>query len=352
MRYLYSKGQVPIWNAAVCGLLMNSINPALRDSRFYANTVDSARAYLRNRDFLTYASQLVPERLGSETWSLAWGYIRLFDDILDAPGLDKQQALEIMQKERVVVERGFAGDLSVDRSAPIRYRWLSQFFDNERRFYDGRALGVVKDLYESAWEDVARKDELMSQKDMDQLLYKKARSFFKLYFMLSGFDLGGCINELSYTLGLGLGILDDLLDFKQDYEASYVNITREELELLGVDLDPTDKGFLKSILDAGYSDLRAKRIMTLLLRARRLARQIKPAAVRALVLRLTEIFAAPILEGRLIPGQKYFFKGGRLANAILPKNETLAYKIGHKFIRLFLAIPQVIPSLLTSPYSE
>lgn len=331
---------------------MTTLCPAPKDSNIYTSTVNSARAYLRNRDFLTYASQLVPRQIGSETWSLAWGYIRLFDDMLDAPGLNRQQAVEIMQREHIVVERGFAGNLSVDKSAPIRHKWLSQFFDNERRFYDGRAMKVVKDLYESAWEDVARKDKLVSQKDMDRLLYKKARSFFKLYFILSDFNLGNCINELSYTLGMGLGILDDLLDIRQDYEASYVNVTKEELQQLGVNLEPEDKTFLKSILDAGYTTLRAKKIMTFLLRARRLAKQIRQATARALVLRLTEIFAAPILEGRLIPGQKYFFKGGHLANSILPQNESLAYKFGHKFIRLFLTIPQVLPSLLSSPYSE
>ena len=129
-----------------------------------------------------------------------------------------------------------------------------------------------------------------------------------------------------------------------------MNVTREEMQALGVDLEPADKGFLQSILDAGYTTLRAKKIMTLLLRARRLAHQITQAAVRSLILRLTEIFAAPILEGRLIPGQKYFFKGCRFADRILPRNESLAYKIGHKFIRAFLAVPQVFPSLLSSPY--
>ncbi len=324
--------------------------PSARESSRYITSVNSARAYLRDRDFLTYASQLVPESLGSETWSLSWGYIRLFDDMLDAPGLSKEEAKTLMQTEREVVEHGFAGDYALDTNAPYRHRWLMQFFHNERKYYGGKAIGVIKDLYESAWEDVARKGVVMSQKDMDQLLYKKARSFFKLYFLLSDFDLGGCIDELSYTLGMGLGILDDLLDIKNDYQAGYVNVTQEEMDLLGVDLEPDDKNFLKRILEAGYSTLRAKRIMSLLLRARRLARNIKQGVVRALILRLTEIFAAPILEGRLIPGQRYFFKGGSLANRILPNNESLAYKIGHKFIRVFLSFPQVIPSLINSDY--
>ncbi|TFG04485.1 hypothetical protein EU538_12260 [Candidatus Thorarchaeota archaeon] len=90
--------------------------------------------------------------------------------------------------------------------------------------------------------------------------------------------------------------------------------------------------------------------MSLLLRARRLARQIRQQVVRALILRLTEIFAAPILEGRLIPGQSYFFKGGRIADMLLPNNESLAYKLGHRLIGLFLSVPQVLPSLMKSPY--
>jgi hypothetical protein len=329
---------------------MHDFIPAQRDSTVYTSTVNLARSYLRQRDFLTYASQLVPEPLGSETWSLAWGYIRHFDDMLDAPGLTKERAVAMMERERDVVELGLAGDLQLDKTAPLRHRWLSQFFDNEREFYDGRAVDVVMDLYQSAWGDVQRKGVVMSQKDMDRLLYKKARSFFKLYFILSDYDLEGCLDELSYTLGMGLGMLDDLLDIKNDYDAGYINVTREEMDALAIGLDPEDRGFLDRILEAGYATLRAKKIMSLLLRARRLARQVKQRVVRTLILRLTEIFAAPILEGRLFPGQTYFFKGGRFADLVLPSNESLAYRIGHRLIGLFLSVPQVIPSLMKAPY--
>jgi len=292
---------------------------------------------------LTYASQLVPAPLGSETWSLAWGYMRMFDDMLDSSSLNKEQAMELMRAEKRTVEAGFAGRLEVPKTAPVRHRWLAQFFDNERRYYSGAALKVVKDLYESAWQDVARKGVVIPQKEMDELLYKKARSFFKLYFILSGFDLRDQIDDLSYLLGMGLGMLDDVLDIQGDYEAGYVNITKDEMRTLGIDLEPEDRGFLERIIDAGYLTLRAKRIMSLLLRARRLSRVIREAPVRSLVMRLTEIFAAPILEGRLLPGQRYFFRGGRLADWILPSNESMAYKVGHRFIRLFLSYPQIRP---------
>jgi len=315
----------------------------------YVTTVNTARHYLRNRDFLTYASQLVPEPVGSETWSLAWGYMRRFDDMLDAPNLSKKAALNLLEQERSVVEPGFAGDLKVPSDAPIRHRWLAQFFDNERRYYSGEALHVVKDLYESAWGDVERKGIVLAQKDMDNLLYKKARCFFKLYFILSEFDLGGHLDDFSYLLGMGLGMLDDMLDVAQDYEAGYVNITREEMEALGVDLEPGDQDFVKQIVDAGYMTLKAKKILSFMLKARELTRCIRTPLISNFLLRLTEIFAAPILEERLVPGQRYFFKGGRLADFILPRDESVAYKVGHKFIKFFLMYPQVVSPFFKRP---
>ena len=315
----------------------------------YVATVNAARHYLRNRDFLTYASQLVPEPVGSETWSLAWGYMRRFDDMLDAPTLSKKAAFSLLERERSIVEPGFAGDLEVPSNAPIRHRWLAQFFDNERKYYSGEALPVVKDLYESAWGDVERKGIVLSQKDMDALLYKKARCFFKLYFILSDFDLGGHLDDFSYLLGMGLGMLDDMLDVAQDYEAGYVNITREEMEALGVDLEPGDQDFVKKIVDAGYMTLKARKILSFMLKVRDLSRCIRDPLISNFLLRLSEIFAAPILEERMVPGQRYFFKGGRLADLILPRNESVAYKIGHKFIKFFLIYPQVISSFFKRP---
>jgi hypothetical protein len=330
---------------------MTASVPVAMGSTKYLETVNSARAYLRQRDFLTYASQLVPESKGSETWSLAWGYIRRFDDMLDSAYLKKTEAYDLLKKEEGIVRPGMEGDLRVPNDAPLRHRWLAQFFDNERRYYSGGALKVVQDLYESAWEDVARRGRVLSQEEMDRLLYKKARSFFKLYFILSDFDLGDHLDDLSYVLGMGLGILDDILDIAFDYESNYVNISREEMEMLGIDLKPDDKGFLDRVIEAGYLSYRAKRIMSFLLRARRLSRRLRSKLVRTFILRLTEIFAAPIIEGRLVPGQQYFFKGGRLFNRLLPRNESLAYKIGHKFIEVALMYPQTITSFFKS-YSE
>jgi hypothetical protein len=332
-------------------IAVSTSSPHTYGTTRYVATVNSARHYLRNRDFLTYASQLIPEPVGSETWSLAWGYMRRFDDMLDAPTLSKKAAFNLLEQERSIVEPGFAGDLEVSSNAPIRHRWLAQFFDNERRYYSGKALHVVKDLYESAWGDVERKGIVLSQREMDKLMYKKASCFFKLYFILGDFDLGGHLDDFSCLLGMGLGMLDDILDVAQDYKAGYVNITREEMEALGVDLEPGDQDFVKQIVDAGYMTLRAKKILSLMLKVRELTRCIRTPLISNFLLRLTEIFAAPILEERMVPGQRYFFKGGRLADLILPKNESIAYTIGHKFIKLFLMYPQVISPFFKRPSS-
>ncbi|MGV9168794.1 MAG: hypothetical protein ACOC38_02515 [Promethearchaeia archaeon] len=326
--------------------------PVTRGSNSYRVTVNSARHYLRKRDFLTYASQLLPEPLGSETWSLAWGYIRRFDDILDSPSVNKTQAVQILENEQSVVETGFEGELRVNQKSATRHLWLAQFFDNERRYYAGRALPAVRNLYDSAWSDVRRRNEILSQHEMDRLLYKKARSFFQLYFILGRLDLGGYLDDFSYLLGMGLGMLDDMLDILIDQEAGYINITQEEIRALDIDLDPTDKRFVKEAIDRGYLTYKAKKILELLLRARRLTRRLRMGLLRKFILRLTEIFAAPIFEGRFIPGQTYFFRGGKLADLILPSNESIAYRIGHQALRAILAVPQVVPVFFKAYHDE
>ncbi len=329
---------------------MEYVEPLSRGHSRYVALVDSARAYLRRRDFLTYSTQLVPEPIGSETWTLAWGYMRKFDDMLDSPEINKAQAMTLLEGEKEVVERLFSGDFRVPRRAPARHHLLAQFFENERRYYSGRALRVVKDLYESAWGDVQRRGVILSESMMNRLLYKKARSFFKLYFILADWDLGGRIDQFSYLFGMGLGMLDDILDLADDYRAGYINITREEMEQLDVDLSPDDSAFLQRVINAGYLTLKAKKIMSLLIRARQLARTITSRYVRSFLLRLSEVFARPILEGKFFPGQKYFFKGGALAERLLPRNESLAYRVGHRLMSLFLRFPQ-IPAALFNNYA-
>ncbi len=317
-------------------------SPFTYGTSIYTSTVNSVRHYLRKRDFLTYSFQLIPEPVGSETWSLAWGYIQQLDDIIGSPTLTKIDALNLLEQEQEIVELGFEGNLNVSHTAPIRHLWLAQFFDNERKYYKGEALQVVKNLYECAWSDVERKGKILSQNARDLLLHKKISNFFKLYFILGDFDLKDQIDDFSYLLGMGLGMLDDVLDMVSDYEAGYVNITREEMESLGIDLEPEDKDFLQQVIKSGYQTLKAKKIMSVLLRARRLTRHVRVPLVRALLLHLTDIFAAPILENKLIPGQRFFFKGSSLLDRLLPENEAIAYRIGHKFTRFFLMNPKVV----------
>ena len=230
-------------------------SPFTYGSSQYTATVNSVRHYLRNRDFLSYAFQLIPEPVGSETWSLALGYVRQVGDIISTPTMTKSDTLDLLQQEREVVELGVDGDLRVRYTAPVRHSWLAQFFDNERKYYEGEALQVAEDLFECAWSDVERKGRFLSQRDMGELLYNKTRNFFKLYFILGDFDLEGQIDNFSDLLGMGLGMLDDVLNMSTDYESGYVNITREEMESLGIDFDPEDQDFLQRVMDSGYRTL-------------------------------------------------------------------------------------------------
>lgn len=79
-------------------LVQDRSSPFTYGTSIYAATVNSVRHYLRKRDFLTYAFQLIPEPVGSETWSLAWGHMRQFDDIISSPTLTKNDALNLLEQ--------------------------------------------------------------------------------------------------------------------------------------------------------------------------------------------------------------------------------------------------------------
>ena len=314
----------------------------------YVFKVSTARKYLRHRDFLTYGSQLVPEKIGSETWSLAWAYIRQVDDILDDPKMTTDKCNEFLENEIQIVIDSFNNSYEFKPGEPLRHLWANQFIENIYKYYDNRIRKIVWDLYESAVLDIKRKSKVLTTKEMRKLLYKKAVCFFKLYFLLGKFNFGKYLNDLAETLGLALGMLDDALDMIYDYKSKYINITKEELMELGINVDPSDKDFIKQLIKKGYYNYKSYQIMRLLLRARKLARKIRSIYLRNLILRLTEVFASPILEGRFLPGQQYLFKGGRILKALLPENEMVAYKIGHQLMKAALLFPQTFPRLFNA----
>ncbi|MEM2495218.1 MAG: hypothetical protein QXQ27_07835, partial [Nitrososphaerota archaeon] len=97
----------------------------------YNFKVNSARKFLRNRGFLHYGSQLIPEKIESETWSLAWAYIREIDDIIDDIGISTSQQLDILSKEIEIIEASLNNNYKIKSKQPLRYIWLNQFLENE-----------------------------------------------------------------------------------------------------------------------------------------------------------------------------------------------------------------------------
>ena len=304
----------------------------------YYIAVETARRYLRKKDFLTYGSQLVPERVGSETWSLSWAYMRNIDNIIDKPSITRDQGLTILEGEREAEAAALNGNYVIKDWEPLRRLWLYYFAENVRKYYDERVIRVVWRLYKSAVDDMRRKFKILSRDEMKKLLYNKAVCFFKLYFLLSKFELNKLIDPLSDALGLALGLLDDFVDFIDDLRSGYVNLLLENnSHIRGTHL----RNVISEVLKSEYRRRISKQILLLLLKARQIGYTINNSVVRNLVLRLTEVFAAPIIEGRFIPGEKYFFKGGKILARILPRNEYAAYKIGHRLIALILQFPQL-----------
>jgi len=311
----------------------------------YRFAVNSARAYLRKRDFLTYGSQLVPERLGSESWSLSWAYIRRIDDIIDSPYIPREKIRGLLLREADIVKDALNGYYIYRESHPERYMWLYWFAENINNYYDEEVRKIIWDLYESAVLDIKRRGRVISMREMKDLLNKKAVRFLQLYFKVGQLDLGKYADPIAECLGLALGMLDDLVDFVLDLKSGYINITREELEELGINVDLKSPNFVEKIINSPFFENRSKIILALLLKTRKLAGYLRDSPIKYLILRLTEILARPILSGKPLPGQKYMFRFGRVLNAILPRDETIAYEIGHRMMKIALKVPQMNPGV-------
>ena len=300
----------------------------------YDAAVCTARKLLRSRDFLHYGSQLIPERVESETWSMAWAYVREVDDVIDS--LASREAREVLRSEWREVLRAARGE--APRSRLLRHAWLRFFLDNLRHYYSeaerARVWRAIRELYWSALIDAARRGRSMKGGEMLRLLKYKAVAFFRLYFTLGRLKMGGYEEEVAELLGTALGMLDDLVDALYDLKAGYVNFTEAELRSLRT-------SGLRQVLRQ-----RGRAILRLLLRARRIAERLSNTLAKRVVLRLTEAFAAPVLEGRLVPGASYFLRGGSLLLRLLPEDERVAYEVGHRLIKAFLSIPQLTPTLL------
>ncbi|MFX0093257.1 MAG: hypothetical protein ACFFBD_15990, partial [Candidatus Hodarchaeota archaeon] len=97
----------------------------------------------------------------------------------------------------------------------------------------------------------------------------------------------------------------------------------------------------------GFYDYRSIQILQHLKITRDAATKIENNWTRNFSLMATELLAAPILENRFRPGGQYYVKGGKMLNALLPKDEKRAYHRGHKLIKkLYRFIPQCNHSML------
>ncbi|RLI58351.1 MAG: hypothetical protein DRO93_10035 [Candidatus Thorarchaeota archaeon] len=323
--------------------------PHPRNSPKYVATVNSARRYLRHRTLPTYISQLVPGPIGSETWSLAWAYVRRFDDLVDKYLLENDTALDFIEGEREVLDQCFAGRLTIPRRSPLRHRWLLQYFENQNRFYTEDVRYLIEGLYSSALDDLSRRGRVIDCRTMRDLLIKKSVYFFKLFFVLGRFKLGSIRDRIAYALGMAVGQADDLLDFVEDYQQGFVNATTEELEALGVIPNPTNGYFIRELFEHGYWELNKAQIRAAFERALRSIRYLKERYVRSFLTLLSGAFSAaiekmPSLDTAL---PSFSVKIPRPTLSIpLPSNESLAYRIGHRIITAALCFPEVVERLV------
>lgn len=310
-------------------------------SKIYREAFQSASSYIRNKNFVHYLPVIVqPTDIANESWAFIWAAIRYYDDLTDKSGLSYEQKDELHVKIWEAAHEMYNNSFDAEKTDSNLMKWLYFYIQNDIE-YEFNTYKYLVLLYESNVEDHKRRGKIYTNKQLSDLIHKKAACFFKVMYSL-GFGLNEVICE---HVGRALQIVDDVMDMKHDLSVGQINITKEDIDKFDIDICAPD---LISQLEAkGFFDYRANQVLQHIKMAREAAEEIEDPWTRRFSLMATEIIAAPIIENRFRPGEKYYVKGGKLLNRLLPKDEKRAYWRGHKLIKtLCRFFPQCNHSLL------
>ncbi|MFX1250953.1 MAG: hypothetical protein ACFFCZ_05045 [Promethearchaeota archaeon] len=309
----------------------------MKTSKMYHKAFQSASSLIRRRDFVHYLPVVAqPTDLGNESWAFIWAAIRYYDDLTDEQQLTFQQKDDLHVDIWDAVQDMYNNSFDVTKTDNDLMKWLSFYIQNDVEYEFG-TYKYLRLLYESNIEDHerGRDQKIYTNKQLSDLIHKKAACFIKVMY-----SVGLGINDvLCEHLGRALQIVDDIMDMKFDLSVGQINITKEDMNKFELDLDSPD--LLSQLHVKGFFNYRATQILQHIKIARNAAMNLANIWTKKFTFMATELLAAPILENRLRPGGKYYVKGGRILNSLLPNDEKRAYRLGYRLIKmLYRFLPQ------------
>ncbi len=307
----------------------------MKKSKIYRKGFQSASSYIRKQNFVHYLPVVVqPTDLGNESWAFIWAAIRSYDDLTDKQGLTFNQKDELHVDIYEAAHEMYNNSFDVEKADSELIKWLYFYIQNDVEYELGTYRYLCL-LHESNVEDHERRGKIYTNKQLSYLIHKKAACFFKVIYSF-GFEFN---NVLCENLGRALQIEDDIMDMKFDLSVDQINITKEDIDKFEIDLDSPD--LLSQLQVKGFYNYRGTQVLQHLKMARNAAMNIEDSWTRKFSLMATELLAAPVLENRFRPGGRYYVKGGKMLNSLLPKDEKRAYHRGHRLIKMLSRfIPQ------------
>ncbi len=297
-------------------------------SKIYREAFQSASSYIRKQNFVHYLPVVVqPNDLGNESWAFIWAAIRHYDDLTDKQGLTLYQKDELHVDIYETAHEMYDNSFDVEKADSELMKWLCFYIQNDLEYEFGTYRYLCL-LHESNVEDHERRGKIYTNKQLSGIIHKKAACFFKVIYSF-GLSFNDVVCE---NLGRALQIEDDVMDMEFDLSVGQINITKEDIDKFEIDLGSPD--LLSQLQVKGFYDYRATQVLQHIKIAREEAMKIEDSWTRKFSLMATELLAAPILENRFLPGGKYYVKGGKILNSLLPNNEKRAYHWGHRLIKL------------------
>jgi phytoene/squalene synthetase len=203
-----------------------------------ASDSDLARKITRAASTQTYYTiRLLADRPLVDDAYRAYAYFRWVDDILDAPGMPKEERLAFLRRQQQIIGRCYAGN-TVDDLCPEE-TLVADLIARDTDEESGLHVYISQMMAVMAF-DAGRKGRLISQLELDIYTLRLSMAVTEALYYFIGHDCASPINEARYLAVTAAHITHMLRDAVEDAQNGYFNIPREYLTRHN--LSPTDVG--------------------------------------------------------------------------------------------------------------
>lgn len=194
--------------------------------------LNSARMYLRNIDLaFGYMASFPLKKTESDRYVLSWSVIRYLDCIIDSSATicSKQTALNrYMEITDDYILNGKLPNIETEVDS-----FMTEYLKLEK-ISTIKTIDCFRNILNSFKMDISRHDKILSWDEYDDYLIYRSDSVLELYYRLLFQRIDPWVKKLAHHYARVFQYVDDVLDFFDDIEIGQINITKNEMQKIGL----------------------------------------------------------------------------------------------------------------------